>query len=163
MEVPNLLFNRVVIQRITSKVATHGIFFNAAVSIVLHNAALRILLNLIATAERRHFNGFRTNHHMNDLEAAADNAAAAEYFADLLRRGIGCDIKVFGLDPEQQIPNGPTYNISLKTGFMQAFGNFLCGKAQHIRTDTVLLKRDNFLFGQRFDVFFRQHFMQPFF
>ena len=83
---------------------------------------------------------------MNDLEAAADNAAAAEYFADLLRRGIGCDIKVFGLNPEQQIPNGPTYNISLKTGFMQAFGNFLCGKAQHIRTDTVLLKRDNFLF-----------------
>ena len=84
---------------------------------------------------------------MNDLEAAADNAAAAKYFADLLRCGIGCDIKVFGLDPEQQIPNGTAHNISLKTGFMQTFGNFLRGKAQHIRTDTVLLKRDNFLFG----------------
>jgi hypothetical protein len=31
---------------------------------------------------------------------------------------------------------------------MKAFGNFLRGKAQHIRADTVLLKRDNFLFGQ---------------
>ena len=140
MEVPNLLFNRVVIQRIASKVATHGIFFNAAVSIVLHNAALRILLNLIAAAERCHFNGFRADHHMNDLEAAADNAAAAEYFADLLRRGIGCNIKIFGLNPEQQIPNGSPYNISLKTGFMQAFSNFLSGKAQHIRMDTMLLK-----------------------
>ena len=100
---------------------------------------------------------------MNDLEAAADNAAAAEYFADLLRRGIGCNIKVFGLDPEQQIPNSTAHNISLKTGFMQAFGNFLSGKAQHIRMDTVLLKRNNLLFGQRLDVFFRQHLMQPFF
>ena len=163
MEIPNFLFNRVVIQRIASKVAAHGIFFNAAVSIVLHNAALRILLNLIATAKRRHFNDFGTNHHMDDLKAAADNAAAAEYFTDLLRCGIGCNIKIFGFNPEQQIPNGSPYNISLKTGFMQAFGNFLSGKAQHIRMDTVLLKWDNFLFGQRLDVFFRQHFMQPFF
>lgn len=163
MEIPNFLFNRVVIQRIASKVAPHGIFFNAAVSIVLHNTALRILLNLIATAERRDFNDFRSDHHMNNLKTAADNAAAAEYFADLLRRGVRCNIKVFRLDSEQQIPNGTAHNISLKTGFMQAFGNFLRGKAQHIRTDTVLLKRDNFLFGQRFDVFFRQHFMQPFF
>ena len=163
MEVPNLLFNRVVIQRIASKVPAHGIFFNATVSIVLHNAALRILLNLIATTERCYLNGFRSDHHMNDLETTADNAAAAEYFADLLRRGIGCDIKVFGFDPKQQIPNSTAHNISLKTGFMQAFGNFLSGKAQHIRADTVLLKRDNFLFRQRLDVFFRQHFMQPFF
>lgn len=162
MEVPNLLFNRVVIQRITGKIAAHGIFFNAAVSIVLHNAALRILLNLIAAAKRRYFDGFRADHHMNDLKAPADNAAAAEYFTDLLRCGISCNIKIFGFNPEQQIPNGSPYNISLKTGFMQAFGNFLSGKAQHIRMDTVLLKRDNFLFGQRFDVFFRQHFMQPF-
>ena len=99
MEIQNFFAYRIVIQRIAGKVSAHRIFFYAAISVVFHNPAVRVLLHLAAAAECRYFYGFRTCHDMDDLKTPADDAAAAENFSHLLRRSIGGDIEVLGSTP----------------------------------------------------------------
>ena len=83
------------------------------------NPAVRVLLHLAAAAECRYFYGFRTCHDMDDLKTPADDAAAAENFSHLLRRGIGGDIEVFRLYTQQHIPDRPTYDIGFESFLLQ--------------------------------------------
>ena len=145
MEIDDFFFNRVVIKRVAGEITAHGIFFHTAVSVVLHNPAVRVLLHFTAASKGRDLYGFWPDHDVYDLKASADNAASAENLMNLLRRRIGGDIEVFRLDAQQQVANRPADNISLKTFVMQTADNFFRRKTQHIRADMVPVERKDFL------------------
>ena len=48
-------------------------------------------------AEGGGFNDFATEKDMGEPEAASDESAVAEYFSDLLGRGIGGHVEIFGV------------------------------------------------------------------
>ena len=145
VEIDDFFFNRVVIKRVAGEITAHGIFFHTAVSVVLHNPAVRILLHFAAAPKGRDLYGFRPDHDVYDLKASADDAASAENLMNLLRRRIGGDVEVFRLDAQQQVANRPADNISLKTFVMQTADNLFRRKTQHIRADVVSVERKDFL------------------
>ena len=51
--------------------------------------------------------GFLTHHDVHDLEAAADDARAAEVAAYFSRRGIGGDIEIAGSAPISRSRTAP--------------------------------------------------------
>ena len=163
VKINDFLPHRVVIERIAGEIAPHGIFFHIAISVVFHNAAVLVLLHLAATAESGYFDRFRPHHHMHNLKAPPDNAAAAKHLAHLFGRGIGSHIKIFRLDAQKQITHRAAHHISFKAFMMQAAHHFFRRKAEHIGTDTVLTEIEHIFMGTRFGVFARQHFVQPFF
>ena len=65
---------------------------------------------------------------MDDLKTPADDAAAAENFSHLLRRGIGGDIEVFRLYAQQQISDRPAYDVGFEPLLLQTFDGFSAAK-----------------------------------
>jgi hypothetical protein len=63
---------------------------------------------------------------MHDLEAAADDARAAEQRAHLFRRGAGGDVEILGLGADQQVAHGAADDIGLEAvapaGFRRCAG-----------------------------------------
>ena len=53
--------------------------------------------------ESRHLDDILSKHHMHDLKASADDKGTPELPLHLFRCGIGGDIEIFRLDPQQQI------------------------------------------------------------
>lgn len=85
--------------------------------------------------------GFK--HHVRQTEAAADQAAVAEQFAHLFRRGVGGDVEVFRLFAEQQIAHPAADQISLVAGLVQAIKHFQRIFADVFTGDRVLFARDH--------------------
>src|SRR5579862_3213627 len=71
-------------------------------------------------SERCDLDRLATEKHMGKTEAAADEAAVAEQFLDLLRQRIGCYIEVLGHDAKQQIAYAPPDQEGLKAPVAQA-------------------------------------------
>ena len=86
---------------------------------------------------------------MHNRKTPSDNAATAENFAHFFRRGIGSHIKVFWLQPQQQIAYRTAHHISLKTGLVQTLNHFFRRKAEHVHTNTVFGKRQHHLVRPR--------------
>ena len=72
-------------------------------------------------AEGGHFQQVLAEHHVHDLEAAADDEGAPEQALDLFRRGVGGDVEVLGLDAQQQVAHRAADQEGLEAGFLQAF------------------------------------------
>ena len=56
---------------------------------------------------------------MHDAKTPTDDEGTAKQRLDLLGRGIGGHVKVFGAQADQQIPHRPAHHISRKTGMLQ--------------------------------------------
>ena len=119
----------VVIQGVTGEIAAQCVLLERAVGVVVHNPAVLVAPHFSAAAKGADFNGFGTDHHMNDLKAAADNPAAAEDFAHFFGCGVGGDVKIFGLHAQQQIAHGSADQIGLIAGAMQALEHRFGGGA----------------------------------
>jgi hypothetical protein len=109
---------RVVIQRIDREVAPRGIFGDGAEDVVAQHAAVFVLdrMGVVRGAEGGDFQRLAALHHMHDLEAAADDAGAAEQGAHLLGRGIGGDVVVLGVDAGDQVAHRAADDIGLVAG-----------------------------------------------
>ena len=70
-------------------------------------AALGVLLLDLARvrAEGGRLDDLRSEEHVGQAEAPADDAAVSEEPLDLLRRGAGDDVEVLRLEPEEQVPH----------------------------------------------------------
>src|SRR6185369_1566848 len=93
------------VQSIDREVAAGGVLFLAAEDVVSQDAAVLVglaTLGVLTGAEGGDLDGFRPAHHMHDLEAAADDAGAAEQAADFLRRCAGGHVVVLGRDVGEQ-------------------------------------------------------------
>ena len=74
-------------------------------------------------AEGGDFEQVLAKHHVHDLEALADDEGAAEQAFDLLRGRIGCDIKILGLDAQQQVAHCTAYQEGFEAGLLQSAGD----------------------------------------
>lgn len=70
-------------------------------------------------AERRHFDGLRTEAHVREAEAAADDPAVTEEALDVVRTRAGADVEVLGTTMEQQIAYAASDEIRLEAGRVQ--------------------------------------------
>ena len=113
----------VVVKRVDSEVATGGILSMRAKFIVTQNAAMPVgrLRFRGWCSECGRFDDLLTKYDMNKLKASADNAGASEKRTNLFRRRIGCHVKVFGLEPDDQIADGSADNVGLIAFVLQDF------------------------------------------
>jgi hypothetical protein len=120
--IPDLLGDRIVVQRIDREIPARGIVGLIAEDVVGENAAVLVgvgFAGILRRAERRDFNGLRARQHVHQPEAAADDEGAAKQRLDLLRRGVGGDIEVLGLEAQQQIAHGPADDKGVKALALQ--------------------------------------------
>ena len=107
--VPDLLGDRIVVQRIDGKVPARRIVGLAAEDVVGKNAPVLVgvrIVDILRRAEGRHLDGLRARQHVHQPESAADDKCAAKQRLDLLRRRVGGDVEVLGLEAEQQVAHG---------------------------------------------------------
>src|SRR5699024_1420189 len=92
-----------VIQAIDGEIAALGVFFDGTENVVAQQHAVLPALGCRAVAditfvvstEGCDFDNLWTKHDMSKTETATYQAAVTEQFANLLRRGVGGDIKIF--------------------------------------------------------------------
>ncbi len=58
-------------------------------------------------------------HDVHDAKASADDESALEQRFDLLGRGIGGDVEVFGLEAQQQVAHRAADDVGLETRLLQ--------------------------------------------
>ena len=81
-------------------------------------------------------------HHVHQLEAAADDAGAAEQRADLLGRGVGGHVEVLGFQPDDQVAHGAADDIRVIAVLAQHLAD-LDGMARDVAAvDAVLVAGD---------------------
>ena len=56
---------------------------------------------------------------MHDAKASSNDEGATKRCFDLLRRGVGGNVKVFGFQAEQQIAHGATHDVGFKATVLQ--------------------------------------------
>ena len=74
------------------------------------------------------FDGLAPEHHMDDLEAPSDDAGPAKERLHFLGRGIGGDVEVFGLQPEQRVANAAPDHEGLVAALLQHLAGFYRGR-----------------------------------
>jgi hypothetical protein len=96
---------------------------------------LRLLVQ--RAAEGGYFQRFLTHHHMHDLEAAADDAGAAEVATHFFRRCIGGDVEILGIGTDQQVTHGAADDIGLVTVALQGFADAPAARTDAVAGDAV--------------------------
>ena len=137
--VDDRLGRRVVIQRIGGEVAARGVLGLVAEDVVVQHAAVLVLLGVgvEGAAEGGDLDGLVPHHHMHDLEAAADDARAAEDVAHLFRRGVGGDVEILGFGADQQVAHGAADDEGLVALLLQTFADAPAAAADAVAGDAV--------------------------
>src|SRR5690606_28030979 len=87
------------------------------------------------------FDDFLSEDPVHELEAAADDAGAPEQGADLLRRCIGGDVEILGLESDEEIAASAADDIGVVALLVQYFADF-DGVARDVAPiDAVLVAR----------------------
>lgn len=115
--VEDALADRVVVQGIDGEVATLRVFFRGAVYVVTQDAATGIVRRTVAVAlvvfrmvgaEGGDFDDLTAEMHVDQLEAATNDARVAELGTDLFGGGTGGDVEVFRRDAQHQVADTAT-------------------------------------------------------
>ena len=128
--IENALADRVVVQGVDGEVAALRVFFQGAVHVVTQDAATGIVRRTVAVAlivfrvrgaEGGDFDDLTAEMHVDQLEAATNDARVAELGTDLFGSGTGGDVEVFRRDAQHQVADTATDQVSLVAGALQAF------------------------------------------
>ncbi len=141
MVIEHHLGGRIVIHGVDGEVAPDGVFMLFAEGIVTQYAAVLILGRTVrrGAAESGHFQLLLSQHHMHDLEPLADDEGAPEQALDLFRRGVGRDVEILGLDPEQQVAHRAADHEGLEAGILQCLRDAHGVRRQQLRIDAMFL------------------------
>ncbi|EKY03479.1 hypothetical protein HMPREF9120_02682 [Neisseria sp. oral taxon 020 str. F0370] len=161
VEIVDFVFYRVEVEGVAGEITPAGVFGQRAVGVVLHDAAVFVLHRAAAAAEGGDFDGFRADLDVDDAEAAADDAAAAEEGAHFFGRGVGGDVEVFRFGADQQVAHRAADDIGFVACLLQAGNGFFGGQADVARAQAVF-GMGNGLFGACGGRFAR-HFAPEFF
>jgi hypothetical protein len=69
---------------------------------------------------------FPPDSHMNNLKAASDDPGIAKALLDLFGGGIGGDVEVLGVLPNQQIPHRTPDHVGIETALLQLLNDAQC-------------------------------------
>ena len=78
---------------------------------------------------------------MHDAEAAANNARGAEQGFGLFGRGVGGNVEILGLEPQEDVPDAASHDIGLVTGIVE--------RIQHLEAAGADLLPGDAMFGTR--------------
>jgi len=110
------LFGRWVVEkRVDGEVASRGILRMRSKFIVAQDSAMTVggLLFGCRCPKGGGFNDLLTKDDMDKLKTSSNDARASEQWTDLFGRCIGGDVKVFGLESNDEVPYGTTHDIGL--------------------------------------------------
>ncbi len=119
----------VVVKGVDGEVAPRRILFLIAVHVVAQHAAVLVgvcRLGVMAGAEGGDLDRLRAAHHMHDLEAATDDARAAERGTYLFGRGAGGDVVVLGGMTDEQVTHGTADDEGLVAILLQDDAHLAC-------------------------------------
>jgi hypothetical protein len=133
--------------------------------VIAQDTAMLVLRRIVAAvaAEGGHFQQLLAEHHVHDLEAAADDEGAAEQFFHLLRRGVGGDIEIFRLHAQQQVAHGAADDEGFETGFLQGLRQADRVRRHEFGVDAVFFRPEDVRFGRIALVFHAKDFTNEFF
>ena len=157
------LRGRVVVHGVDGEVAPHRVLFLRAPDVVaqhatggihgvLHAGELAAAGFLVARhllgrgivqigAEGRDLNHLMLTatpvHHMHDTKAPPDDEGPAEQLFDLLGRGVGRHVKVFGPQTQQHVAHSAANDIGLKSGALQGAHHVGGALVHHRRVDAM--------------------------
>jgi hypothetical protein len=139
------LRGRVVVHGVDGEVAPFGILVLRAEAVVAQDAAMLVLRRIVAAlaAEGGHLEQVLAEHHVHDLEAAADDEGTPEQFFHFFRGGVGGDVEVFRLHPQQQVAHGATDHEGLETGFLQRLGHADRVRRNEFQVDAVVVRAED--------------------
>ncbi|MNI48262.1 hypothetical protein D3C73_1028200 [compost metagenome] len=142
--VDDFLVVRVVVQRVHGEVAALGVFFLRAEYVVAQDAAVLVgfLLFRGGRAEGGRFDDFLAEHHVHQLEAAANDAGAAKQRADLFGRGVGGHVEILGLKAHDQVAHRAAHDIAFIAVLAQDFAD-LDGVARNVTAVNAVLVAPN--------------------
>ena len=78
---------------------------------------------------------------MHEAEPPADDERAPEQRLDLLRRRVGGDVEVLGLDAEQQVADGAADDERLEAFVLQPARDRASGRGQLVAAHRMLVRR----------------------
>ncbi len=90
-------------------------------------------------AKGSYLDDFAPHTHMHNLEAATNNARAAENTFDFIRGGVSGHVKIFRVTAQQQVAYTAAHQIGSKTGIFQLFDNFDGGRTNVLARDRMLV------------------------
>ena len=76
-------------------------------------------------------------HHVHDAKATPDDESTAKQALDLLGRGVGRHIKVFGAQAQQQVAHRTAHHISLEPSLLQSARDVDGTFVHQVRVDAV--------------------------
>lgn len=142
--VDDFLGVRIVVERVHGEVAARRVLGLRAEHVVAQDAAVLVgfLVFRGGRAEGGGLDDLLAEHHVHQLEAAADDAGAAEQRADLLGRGVGGHVEVLGFQPDDQVAHGAADDIRVIAVLAQHLAD-LDGMARDVAAvDAVLVAGD---------------------
>ena len=165
MVVEHGLVGRVVVHGVDGEVAALGVFVLGAEVIVAQDPAMLVLGRVDGgvAAEGGHFQQVLAEHHVHDLEAAADDEGAPEQLFHLFGRGVGGDVEVFRLHAQQQVAHRAADHEGLEAGFLQGLGDAHRVGGHELRIDAVLFGAEDHGLGRVALVFHAKDFADEFF
>ena len=137
------------IHGVAGEVAPRGVLLAVAKNVVAQHAAVLVSLAARAGAEGRDFHGLLAEHDVNDLEAASDQAGAAEKLVHFLRVGVGGDVEILWFDAKQQVAHSAAHDVGLVALCLQRLADLARTAAQALGLDAVAFERDGFRLGGR--------------
>jgi len=125
----DFLARRIVVQRVDGEVAARSVVLHAAEDVVgqqsavLVGRALVFFLGFLLAigAEGGDLDGLAAAHHVDDLEAPADDARTAEQATHLLGGGVGGDVEILGYPAQQQVAYRAADEVAPVAGLSQGF------------------------------------------
>ena len=139
--VPHREIGDVVIKRIRREIAPPDVLVDRAIDVVAQNAsALVVRARVVELAvvfvvnlrrrrrgtECRDLDDLVTVVHVGEAEAPPDQPAVAKQPADVFRQRVSRDVKILGLDAEQQVADAAADEERLVTSVLQAVEHLQC-------------------------------------
>ncbi len=99
-------------------------------------------------AKRGNLDDFRTEAHVREAKSPADQPAVAKQRLDLLRRRVGRNIEVLGVQFEHGVAHAAAHEEGLVARLVQSVQNLECAVGKLSPRDVVIRPRDySWFFG----------------
>ena len=145
--IPDTEIGNVVVEGITGEVAPPRILIDGAVDVVAQNTTLLVTMVVVVFTERtcpesRDLDDLATEADMRQAKPPADQPAIAEQPLNLVRRCIGRDIKILGMQLEHRVTHTASNEEGLVTRLVQSVQNLECALGKLGPRNVVLRPRD---------------------
>jgi len=114
-------------EAVDGQIPALGVLPGSPVSVIPGRRSFLILhlFEFGAPPESGHFHNMGApEKDLHQAEAAADDAAVAEEFANFPGAGVGDDIEILGLFPQEEVPDAASHQVGFVAGMIETVKDF---------------------------------------